>query len=280
MNMASRFQPLSPRIGARAVMSRPELMEPAFAAECLEALERYGVLVFPALGLSDEDQIVFSGRLGDVIPMGGKRADGSRDPIFKVSLDPKHNEAAEYLKGTIYWHIDGATEDVPARATMLSARRISAVGGQTEFCNSYAAYDDLPESEKPHYESLRIGHSLEAANRLTTPNPTEKDLAIWRARGGVKEHPLVWRHTTGRKSLVLGATAGYVAGLSSEDSRALLAKLEAHATRREIVYRHEWQLGDLVIWDNCGTMHRVTPYDPSSGRMMHRTTLHGVEAIA
>jgi alpha-ketoglutarate-dependent taurine dioxygenase len=245
MSMASRFQPLSPRIGARAVMSRPELMDPAFAAECLEALERYGVLIFPALGLSDEEQIIFSGRLGDVIPMGGKRADGTRDPIF-----------------------------------MLSARRISAVGGQTEFCNSYAAYDDLPESEKPHCESLRIGHSLEAANRLTTPNPTDKDLAIWRARGGVKEHPLVWRHNTGRKSLVLGATAGYVAGLSSEDSRALLAKLEAHATRREIVYRHEWQMGDLVIWDNCGTMHRVIPYDPSSGRMMHRTTLHGVEAIA
>jgi hypothetical protein len=161
-------------------------MDPAFAAECLEALERYGVLVFPALGLTDEEQIVFSGRLGDVIPMGGKRADGSRDPIFKVSLDPKHNEAAEYLKGTIYWHIDGATEDIPARATMLSARRISAVGGQTEFCNTYAAYDDLPESERPYYESLRIGHSLEAANRLTTPDPSDKELAVWRARGGVK----------------------------------------------------------------------------------------------
>src|ERR1700761_6279965 len=144
--MTRRFQPLSSRIGARAVMSRPELMDPAFAPECLEALERYGVLVFPALSLSDEEQIVFSSRLGDVIPMGGKRADGTRDPIFKVSLDPKHNEAAEYLKGTVYWHIDGATEDVPARATMLSARRISAVGGQTEFCNSYAAYDDLPEA--------------------------------------------------------------------------------------------------------------------------------------
>ena len=120
--MASRFQPLSPRIGARAVMGRPELMHPAFAAECLEALERYGVLVFPALGLSDEEQIVFSGRLGDIIPMGAKRADGSRDPIFKVSLDPKHNEAAEYLKGTIYWHIDGATEHVPARATICASR--------------------------------------------------------------------------------------------------------------------------------------------------------------
>jgi alpha-ketoglutarate-dependent taurine dioxygenase len=278
--MVCRFEPLSPRIGARAEMSRQELMNPAFAEECLEVLERYGVLVFPRLGLSDEEQVVFSGRLGDIIPQGGKRADGSRDPIFKVSLDPEQNEAAEYLKGTIYWHIDGATDDIPARATMLSARRISEMGGQTEFCNTYAAYDDLPDSERPYYESLRIGHSLEAANRLTTPNPSDEELAIWRARGGVKEHPLVWRHRTGRKSLVLGATAGYIAGLSAQDSRSLLAKLEAHATRREIVYQHRWQVGDLVIWDNCGTMHRVVPYEPSSGRMMHRTTLHGVEAIA
>ena len=278
--MISRFQPLSPRIGARATLSCRELLEPQFALECLEALERFGVLIFPGLSLSDEEQVVFSGRLGDIIPQGGKRADGSRDPIFKVSLDPKHNEAAEYLKGTIYWHIDGATDDVPARATMLSARQISAVGGRTEFCNTYAAYDDLPDAEKPYYESLRIGHSLEAANRLTTPNPSDQELAVWRARGSVKEHPLVWRHKTGRKSLVLGATAGYVVGLPAAAGRALLAKLEAHATRREIVYQHQWQVGDLVIWDNCGTMHRVIPYDASSGRMMHRTTLHGVEAIA
>jgi alpha-ketoglutarate-dependent taurine dioxygenase len=280
MSMVSRFEPLSPRIGAQALLSRREMMDPAFAEACLEALERYGVLIFPRLNLSDEEQVVFSGRLGDIIPQGGKRADGSRDPIFKVSLDPKHNEAAEYLKGTIYWHIDGATDDIPARATMLSARRVSEVGGQTEFCNTYAAYDDLPEAERPHYESLRIGHSLEAANRLTTPDPSEKELAIWRARGSVKEHPLVWRHKSGRKSLVLGATAGYIVGMSAQDSRALLAKLEAHATRRDIVYQHQWQVGDLVIWDNCGTMHRVIPYPASSGRMMHRTTLHGVEAIA
>jgi alpha-ketoglutarate-dependent taurine dioxygenase len=280
MSMANRFEPISPRIGARAALSRQELLQPAFAEECLEALERYGVLVFPRIGLTDEEQVVFSARLGDIIPMGGARADGTREPIFKVTLDPKQNEAAEYLKGTIYWHIDGATDDIPARATMLSARRISATGGQTEFCNSYAAYDDLPQSERPYYESLRISHSLEAANRLTTPNPSEKELAIWRARGSPKIHPLVWRHMSGRKSLVLGATAGHIVGVSAQESRALLGKLTEQATRREIVYQHQWQVGDLVIWDNCGTMHRVIPYDASSGRMMHRTTLHGVEAIA
>ena len=278
--MASRFKPLSPRIGATASVSPEELLDPSFGPECREALERYGVLVFPRIGLTDEQQVTFSSRLGEVAPQGMPKADGSRDLVFKVTLDPKKNEAAEYLKGTIYWHIDGATDDIPAKATLLSGRRLSTIGGQTEFCNSYAAYEDLPEEERRYCESLRVVHSLEAANRLTTPNPTEEQLAIWRRRGSSKEHPLVWRHRSGRKSLVLGATVERILGLSDEQSHALEEKLTAHATRREIVYSHEWQIGDLVVWDNCGTMHRVIPYDAASGRMMHRTTLHGDEAIA
>jgi alpha-ketoglutarate-dependent taurine dioxygenase len=277
--MASSFQPLSPRIGAQAQMRAEELLQPAFAPECLEALERYGVLVFPRIGLTDEQQVAFSSLLGDPMLQGAPRPDGSRDVMFKVTLDPKQNAAAEYLKGTIYWHIDGATDDVPARATLLTGRRLSKVGGQTEFCNSYAAYDDLPAAEQSYYETLRVVHSLEAANRLTKPNPSEQELAIWR-RGAPKEHPLIWRHRTGRKSVVLGATVDHIVGLSDADSRALVKKLTDFSTRPQIVYSHEWQVGDLVIWDNCGTMHRVIPYDAASGRMMHRTTLHGVEAIA
>jgi alpha-ketoglutarate-dependent taurine dioxygenase len=278
--MASPFQPLSARIGARASLAPEQLLEPAFGPQCREALERFGVLLFPQINLSDEQQVLFSSRLGDVAPQGMPKADGSRDLVFKVTLDPKKNEAAEYLKGTIYWHIDGATDDVPAKATLLSGRRLSPVGGQTEFCNIYAAYEELPDEEKRYCESLRVLHSLEAANRLTTPNPTAEQLAIWRRRGSSKEHPLVWRHRSGRKSLVLGATVERILGMSEEQSHALVEKLTAHSTRRDLVYSHEWQVGDLVVWDNCGTMHRVIPYDAASGRMMHRTTLHGDEAIA
>jgi alpha-ketoglutarate-dependent taurine dioxygenase len=277
--MASRFQPLSPRIGAQALMRPEELLAPAFGAEALEALERYGVLVFPRIGLTDEQQIAFSSLLGEPMLQGAPRPDGSRDVMFKVTLDPRQNAAAEYLKGTVHWHIDGATDDVPARATLLTGRRLSKVGGQTQFCNSYAAHDDLPAAEQSYYESLRVVHSLEAANRLMKPNPSEQELAIWR-RGGSKEHPLVWRHRSGRKSIVLGATTSHIVGLPDAESRALIAKITEQSTRPEIVYSHEWQVGDLVVWDNCGTMHRVIPYDAASGRMMHRTTLHGVEAIA
>ena len=104
--------------------------------------------------------------------------------------------------------------------------------------------------------------------------------AVQRAgRIGVKEHPLVWRHRSGRKSLVLGMTVDHVADVSERDSRTLVDELTAHATRRENVYRHEWTVGDLLIWDNCGVMHRAVPYAKDSGRLMHRTTLCGTEAI-
>jgi alpha-ketoglutarate-dependent taurine dioxygenase len=287
--MTTRFLPLTPRIGAKAVMRRDEILAPGFRDECLDALERHGVLLFPQIGLSDEEQVAFSRNLGDVVPQGPKRADGTQEVVFKITLDPRVNPSAEYLKATIDWHIDGLFEDgPPPKATMLSARRLSASGGQTEFCNTYAAYDDLPAAERQRCESLSIVHSLEASNRATNPDPTPEELARWReaeahrrraGRIGVKEHPLVWRHRSGRKSLVLGMSVDHVAGMPESEGRALIESLTAHATRRENVYRHEWQIGDLLIWDNCGVMHRAIPYDPDSGRLMHRTVLHGVETI-
>jgi alpha-ketoglutarate-dependent taurine dioxygenase len=287
--MSNRFVPLTPRIGAKAVLQRDDVLDPAFRDECLAALERFGVLLFPQIGLSDEEQVAFSQHLGEVMPQGRMRPDGTQEVVFKITLDPRENPSAEYLKATIDWHIDGLFEDgPPPKATMLSARRLSATGGQTEFCNTYAAYDDLLEAERKDCESLRIVHSLAASNRATNPNPTPEEQARWReaearrersGRIGTKTHPLVWHHRSGRKSLVLGMSVDHVVDMPEAESRALIEKLTAHATRRENVYRHEWQIGDVLIWDNCGVMHRAIPYDPDSGRLMHRTVLHGVEAI-
>jgi alpha-ketoglutarate-dependent taurine dioxygenase len=84
---------------------------------------------------------------------------------------------------------------------------------------------------------------------------------------------------SGRKSLVLGATASHVEGMEPDESQELLNHLMEQATQPHLVYQHEWQVGDLVIWDNTGTMHRVVPYSADSGRMMHRTTLVGEEPL-
>jgi len=287
--MSNHFVPLTPRIGARVDVGRDVVLDPAFAGRCLDALERYGVLLFPQMNFNDEEQVIFSKNLGDVIPQGPKRSDGTQEVVFKITLDPQVNKSAEYLKATIDWHIDGLFEEgPPPRATMLSARHLSVAGGQTEFCNTYAAYDDLPDVERQRCESLRIVHSLEASNRATNSNPTPEEEALWReaeaqrkraGRIGVKEHPLVWCHQSARKSLVLGMTVDHVSGMPEPQSRAFVEKLTAHTTRRENVYRHEWQLGDLLMWDNCSVMHRAIPYAADSGRLMHRTVLRGVETI-
>ena len=230
----------------------------AFGAAVLEALEDNGVLVFPELGLDPEAQVAFCRRLGDI----DHSSDGHHPVagIYPVTLDKSKNSSAAYLRGTFDWHIDGCTpiEDTfPQMATVLSAKQVAESGGETEFASSYAAYDALSDAEKERYGSLRVVHSLEASQRRVTPDPSPEVLARWRSRR-THEHPLVWTHRTGRKSLVLGASADYIVGMDPDKGRALLAELLDRATGADKVYRHHWSVGDTVIWDNRGVLHRTT----------------------
>lgn len=273
-----QLTPLGPAIGLRVTDVDPgELARPEPAAALLAALDRHGVLVFPDLGLDDPAFVAFARALGEpeLLPIPGLEY----PEIFTVSLDPVKSTSADYLKGTVYWHIDGATDDIPNMATMLYALGVAAEGGETEFCNTYASWEALPDEEQERLRGLRVVHSFEAAQRLTHPDPSEEEVAFWRKRPS-KEQPLAWRHESGRTSLVLGATVDHVVGMDPEESRALVERLTQWATRPEFVYRHEWSVGDLVIWDNRGTMHRALPYAADSERLMHRITLVGTEAFA
>jgi alpha-ketoglutarate-dependent taurine dioxygenase len=114
--------------------------------------------------------------------------------------------------------------------------------------------------------------------RPVYPSPTPEQLADWRSRPS-REHPLVWQHRSGRKSLLFGATADQIVGMDIEEGRALLAGLVERATRPERVLRHEWTVGDMVIWDNRGVIHRVTRYESASPRELHRATVAGDEPV-
>jgi alpha-ketoglutarate-dependent taurine dioxygenase len=230
--------------------------------------------VFRGLHIDDATQVAFSKTLGRVEVFGR----GENPEIFRVTLDPAKNPAAEYLRGTFDWHIDGCTDDVPIMATLLSAHAVAESGGETEFASTYAAYDDLSDEEKQRYLALRVVHTIEASQRLVNKDPSPEEVAIWRSRPS-KEHPLVWTHQSGRRSLVLGATASHVVGLDRDEGRALLDDLLERSTTPERIYRHQWAVGDLVIWDNRGVLHRACRYDAASPRDMHRTTLHGDEPI-
>jgi alpha-ketoglutarate-dependent taurine dioxygenase len=240
----------------------------------LDALEAHGVLVFRDLHLDDATQVAFSKRLGRVERFGR----GEHPEIFRVTLDPAKNRAATYLRGTFDWHIDGCTDDIPIMATILTAHAVAESGGETEFASSYAAFEELPEDDKVRCLALRVVHTIEASQRLFNDDPSPEELAMWRSRPA-KEHPLVWTHQSSRRSLVLGATADHVVGMDPDEGRALLADLLARSTTADRVYRHRWEVGDMVIWDNRGVLHRACRYDASSPRDMHRTTLHGSEPI-
>lgn len=251
------------------------LNDPDLPEQVLSILDANGVVLFRELHLDDETQVAFSKRLGRVETF---RNNPELPELFRVSLDPSVNPTARYLRGTFDWHIDGMTEDVPISATILSAHVIAASGGETEFSSTYQAYEDLSEEEKAEFETIRVVHTVEASQRLHTPNPTEEQVKMWRSRPS-KTHPLIWTHESGRKSVVLGATADHIEGRDPEEGRQFLSDLLERVTVPERVYRHHWTVGDMVIWDNTGVLHRACPYDPSAGRDMHRTTLYGNEAI-
>ena len=272
---------LTASVGAEIVGVDPERLgtDDGLAAAILDALEDNGVLVFRGLRLSPEAQVAFAERLGEV----DRSADGHHpvSGIYPITLDKSKNKAAEYLKATFDWHIDGCTpmhDECPQKATVLSAIEVAARGGETEFANAYAAFDTLTEAEQERYGTLRVVHSLEASQRRVYPDPTPEQRQRWAARP-THENPLVWSHRNGRKSLVLGASADYIVGMDRDEGRALLDELLTHATTEDKVYRHAWSIGDTVVWDNQGVLHRAAPYEPNSPRHMLRTTVLGDEPI-
>jgi alpha-ketoglutarate-dependent taurine dioxygenase len=272
---------LTDSVGAEVAGLRPTALadDDSVGAAVLDALEDNGVLVFRGLQLDPHAQVDFCRRLGEI----DHSSDGhhSVPGIYPITLDKNKNASAAYLKATFDWHIDGCTplgDEFPQKATVLSAVQVAEWGGETEFANSYAAYDALSEQQKQRVGELRVVHSLEASQRRVYPDPTPEQVQRWRSRR-THEHPLVWTHRSGRKSLVLGASAAYVVGMDLDEGRALLEELLAQATEPDKIYSHSWAIGDTVIWDNRGVLHRAAPYDPNSQREMLRTTVLGDEPI-
>jgi alpha-ketoglutarate-dependent taurine dioxygenase len=274
------IQRLADSVGAEVVGCDTDRLahDDSLAPAILEALEANGVLLFRDLHLEPEAQVALCSKLGEIDCSEGHHPVAG---IYRVTLDTSKNSSAEYLYGTFDWHIDGCTPldgEYPQMATMLSAKAVADEGGDTEFASTYAAYEALSDDEKERFGRLRVVHKLEASQRKRNPNPNEEQLARWNARP-VSEHPLVWTHRDGQRSLVLGASADHVVGMDRDEGRALLDELLERTTAPERVYRHHWTVGDTVIWDNRGVLHRAAEYPADSPREMLRTTVLGDEPI-
>lgn len=171
---------LTPTTGVEiSGLSGSRLVDRGVAEDCLAALERCGVVVYREAHSDDEDLVAFSRLLGEVVPlpMGGHPV---HQEIQRITRDPSKSPLAAYRESTFFWHIDGTTEQVPNKATLLTARRISDDGGgDTEFANTFAAYEALPGTERTELDGVRVVHSFAAAQLLVTPAPSPKERAAW-----------------------------------------------------------------------------------------------------
>jgi alpha-ketoglutarate-dependent 2,4-dichlorophenoxyacetate dioxygenase len=257
------------------------------------AFDDYSVLVFRGQALSDEQQMAFSERWGPlettVRTLGGEDRLGAH--IVDLSnTDPDgklmgwDDRRMLYQSGNQLWHSDSSFKPVPAHSSALSARVIPPEGGETEFASMRVAYEHLAEdlhldeNVRRDLDRLIVVHSFGFSRSMIDPGIGTE---IGRDYPPVR-HALVRANPrNGRRSLYIGSHAWYIEGLGLDESRILIARLLEQTTRPDRVYRHRWQVGDLVMWDNRCVLHRGRPWDSARHqRVMHRTTVAGDGATA
>ncbi len=245
-------------------------------------MDRYGVLVFRDQQLVDEQQIAFSRQLGPLEAATGDIHD-PRERRLGMDLNdisnldkhgevlPRDNRTRLFGLGNMLWHSDSSFKEVPARYSLLSARKIPPAGGNTEFADMRASYDALDAPTQREIHDLVCLHSQVFSRGILgfddfTPAEREKWAPVRQRL--VRRHP-----RTGRLSLYLSSHAGAIEGWPVPEARAYLRDLTEHATQRQFVYAHVWKPWDLVMWDNRVTMHRARRYDATQVRDMRRSTL-------
>ena len=281
--MALRFEDIKPKVGSRVSWnSRDDLFTPEAATAIRSKLAERTVLVLPKIDLTDEEQLQLTDLMGGKLKLTGQfNKQDTDENVYQVTLDKTINPQPEYVLGTYFYHMDGMPVDFPPPfATLLSARKTAPKGGQTDLASTAAGYAGLTDEERREIDGLKVIHSVEASMvplRGSIPDDQyQKVIGIQRE----VERPLVFTHADGHKSMLLGTTADRVIGMPIPEGRALLMRLLEWCAQPAYSLRHDWQEGDLVIWENTSGLHRAIPYDAESGRMMHRTSIAGTEAAA
>jgi taurine dioxygenase len=238
------------------------------------------VLLFRGQQLSDEDLIRFSRRFGDLdlapIQETGRRFVDGYPEIYVVSNVIENGVPIGSLgAGEATWHTDMSYLEDPPKASMLYALEVPPEGGDTWFCNMYLAWESLPDALRRRVEGLKVKHDgTYNSGGYVRQGVTAVDDPV--TSPGMY-HPLVCRHPeSGRRGLYLGRRRNaYISGMPLEESEALLDELWSFVTRDEFTWRHQWEVGDVVLWDNRCTMHRRDSFDPGTRRVLHRTQIKG-----
>ena len=292
--MALNIKPISPSFGAEITgvdLTKP--LDPETEAELIEAMDTWGVCVYPNTGLTDETHIHFSrifGNLWTVADQVGskksanppasapvpRRTRFSYPQLFdagNLTADGSINQdemLRVYRHGDRLWHTDSSFTPERTSYSLLLAHEVPSAGGDTWFADMRGAYDALPQAMKDRIEGLEAEHSIFWSRKLAGYPLTEEEID---AKPSAR-HPLVHTHPSGRKSLYIAAHARDIVGMPREEGRALIKELLELATQPQFVISHHWKVGDLVNWDNFATMHRGSDYaDLNERRDMRRTTV-------
>jgi taurine dioxygenase len=243
------------------------------------------VVVFRGQRLSDPQLLAFSRNFGELDPPGpnpyGEPFNKEHPEINVISNVIENGKPIGNLgDGEAVWHADMTYVDVPPKAAMLHSLEVPPSGGNTYFANMIAAYETLPADLRKAAEGKVAVHDA-SRNSAGMLRKGYKEVTDVRETVGA-HHPLVRTNAkTGRRALFLGRRPNaYVLGLEVADSEALLDSLWAHATQSRFIMCHEWQVGDLLMWNNLSVLHRRDPFDPKSRRVMHRTQIRGDERVA
>ena len=250
-----------------------------------ETVDRHGVAVFRGQFLDDESLVDLAERFGTLeVPLKRDQYGGVHKKVTMLSNvgeDGKVVEAdgtqATYMKGNMLWHSDSSFKPVPCTYSLLVAHEVPDQGGETEFADARACYDEWPGpsdgTAKDALEDLVCEHSL-IYSRMNIVG--DIFTAAEKAELPAVRQPLVRRHPrTGRKIYYVGSHCSHVVGWPVDKGRALVGELNEFCVRPEGVYAHRWRAGDLVTWDNRSVQHRGLPYDPAQRRVMHRATVAG-----
>jgi len=281
--MSLQLKPLHPLFAAEAGgidLARPLAADDVRAIDA--AMNRYAVLVWRGQPLSQEEQVRLTGQFGR-LDIGLKKVFKRKErldydeliDISNVGADGQvvARDAAKNLSNfaNMLWHSDSSFQNPRAAYSMLSAVVLPSWGGNTEFADLRAAYDALPARTQSEIANLSAGHfALHTRLLLGDTNYTEEQKraippSVW---------PLVDTHRgSGRKVLFVGVHATHILGWPVPEGRTTLLDLLEHATQRAFVYAHQWQIGDLVMWDNRAVLHRGRRYDISERRELRRTTI-------
>lgn len=237
------------------------------------------VLRFRGQHLNDDDLMRFSGQFGELdwAPIAAANdAPEGRAYVMVISNVVENGRAIGQLGAyEAVWHTDMSYIPEPPQASALYSLEVPESGGDTGFSNMHRALETLPAELRRQIEGRVCRHdaSRNSAGELRrgfvdAPDPSQTVGA---------DHPIVRIHpVTGRKALFLGRRRNaYIPGLSLADSEALLDALWAHATKPELAWYQQWQVGDLILWDNRCVMHRRDAFDPEARRVMHRTQIKG-----